>query len=557
MVDAQGRFVITFNGEIYNYQELRMELENAGHRLVGRSDTEVLLHAYMLWGDACLARLNGMFAFAIYDAGTATSPPSLFLARDRAGKKPLYYSHSHGSLRFASELKALDQHGELDVHALNHYLALGYYPGERCVFQGIKKLLPGFAAKYDLNDVSLHTWKWWEIPAAEDQDEDPDHLARQMGNLLEDSVRRRLVSDVPVGVFLSGGMDSSLVVAAAAHVSGKPVKTFTIRVPALGFDESSYARIVANRFGTEHHELVADSTSLSILDEMETYFDEPLGDSSVIPTYLVSRLTRGYVTVALGGDGGDELFGGYPHVKRALYFSSRCSWIPKQAWHLLGNLAARLPGGLKGRNRLQSWREGPLFERAWGTPFFDPSARQRILGLEVLDEIGEGLLAPELEMRKQLGRDKDPVYSICKTDFSTALVDDFLVKVDRASMMNALEIRAPFLDVRLVEFAFRRVPSALKCDGQRTRIIQRRLAQAWLPETLDLERKQGFSVPLGDWFRGAGTASILERLDGLPDIFDRPSVEDEIHQHMRGRENGSRIFALLMLAACSRRISAR
>jgi asparagine synthase (glutamine-hydrolysing) len=359
---------------------------------------------------------------------------------------------------------------------------------------------------------------------------------------------------VPVGVFLSGGLDSSLVTAAAARVSSKPVKTFTIRVPSMGFDESPYARIVADHFGTEHHELVADAANISVLEDMAEFLDEPLADSSLIPTFLVSRLTRRQVTVALGGDGGDELFGGYPHLLRATRGMQSWGWVPSLLWLSAGKLAEHLPVGLKGRNRVLSWREGPRMERAWGTPFFDRAARQTIFTLDAVAELGPSLAAPELEQGAILVSEEDPVRSICRLDFTSTLADDFLVKVDRASMMNSLEVRAPFLDPRLVEFAFCKVPSVWKCDGREPRRLERRLAQRWLPASLDLKRKQGFSVPLGDWFRELGFQAVRSRLEGLPAFINRAVVDALVRGHMNGRENGSRLFALVMLAACCRRL---
>ena len=245
MEDSTGRWVIVFNGEIYNFEELRAELEGSGARFRGRSDTEVLLEAYKLWGERCLERLNGMFAFAIYDKGSSAEPPTLFLARDRVGEKPLYYAHKGSLLRFASELNALGHRGQIDLRALNHYLALGCYPGDMCFLAGVRKLRPGFAARFSPLTGEWREWAWWTLPVVPaPAHADADDLTEELGELLADSVRLRLVADVPVGIFLSGGLDSSLVTAAAARVAGAPVKTFTIKVPAAGFDESPFARIV-------------------------------------------------------------------------------------------------------------------------------------------------------------------------------------------------------------------------------------------------------------------------------------------------------------------------
>jgi len=556
MIDSSGRFAIVFNGEIYNFPELRSELEAAGARFRGRCDTEVLLEAYKRWGEDCLTRLNGMFAFAIYDSGGSDAPPSVFLARDRVGKKPLYAVHAGTSLRFASELKALGHDGALDLAALNHYLAYGCYPGELCFQQGVRKLPAGHAARFTLATGQWRQWAWWSLPDhAIPAAGDPEPLTEELAALLSESVRRRLVADVPVGVFLSGGLDSSLVTAAAARVSAAPVKTFTIRVPATGFDESSYARLVASHFGTDHHELTADRASLAVLDDMAAFFDEPLADSSLIPTFLVSRLTRQHVTVALGGDGGDELFAGYNHYRAALRDARRFAWVPRPLWRAAAAGAGGLPAGLKGRNLLVSLREGPICQRVWGTSFFDRTVRGRLLVPEARAALGDDFLAPERGSRALLCDGADPVRALCRFDFATTLVDDYMVKVDRASMMNSLEVRAPFLDGNLVEFAFGKVPSVWKCDGVETRRLERRLARKWLPPSLDIDRKQGFSVPLDAWFREAGAQAVRERLVGLPEMIDGKMVEALIRGEMAGRANGARLFALVVLAACCRRLA--
>jgi asparagine synthase (glutamine-hydrolysing) len=558
MVDVLGRWIIVFNGEIYNFQELRAELESQGSTFRSTGDTEVLLEAYKVWGERFLARLNGMFALAIYDKGTVGKPPTLLLARDRTGKKPLYYVRNERSLRFASELKALDHHADLDLPSLNHYLALGYYPRELSFQKGVQKLLPGQAAIFEPLTGRWRDWTWWTLPTAcAARDVDPEALTSKMASLLTDSVRLRLISDVPVGIFLSGGLDSSLVTAAAARSSSQPVKTFTIRVPSTGYDESPYARLVATHFRTEHTELVADAASLGVLDEMADFLDEPLADSSVIPMFLVSRLTRRQVTVALGGDGGDELFGGYSHVLRAVRASRLLGWVPSCVWQGLARKAEQLPIGIKGRNLILSYQEGPKQERAWGTAFFDVTARKAILTADAIAELGVGLDLPERWKSVVLSGEDDAVQAIGRLDFKDVLPDDFLVKIDRCSMMHALEVRAPFLDPRLIDFAFREVPSVWKCDGRQTRRIERRLAEQWLPAELNLERKQGFSVPLGQWLRQAGEDSIWDRLDGLPCQIDQLAVSELIKGHLSGRENGSRLFALMMLASCCRQQAKR
>ena len=315
MVDTFGQLCITFNGEIYNYLDLRRELVARGHHFRTASDTEVILEAYRAWGVDCLSHLNGMFAFCLYDSAAQR----LFLARDRAGEKPLFYWHTPGHLVFASELKALMADPafprRLDLQALDYYLAYGYVPGEMCILQGVRKLAQGQAMTYDLETDTPRVWRYWQLrEPPSPADVSVDDLSAELETLLEDSVRRQLIADVPVGVLLSGGIDSSLVTAMASRVSSTPVKTFTISFPGHGaYDEGPYARLVAEYFGTQHTELVAEPAAVELLPALAWQYDEPMADSSMVPAYLVARLVRQHATVALGGDGGDELFGGYPH----------------------------------------------------------------------------------------------------------------------------------------------------------------------------------------------------------------------------------------------------
>jgi asparagine synthase (glutamine-hydrolysing) len=314
MSDETGTTIV-FNGEIYNYRELRTELETAGHCFRSRSDTEVILKAYAAWGADCLARLDGMFAFALMDAQAGR----LFMARDRAGEKPLYYSMTGRRMTFASELKALMAHPatprRIDAAALDAYLAYGHVQGSLCILAGVHKLPAAHALTFDVASGAVHIWRYWDLPPeAPDTTASLDSLAQELESLMEAAVRRQLVADVPVGVLLSGGIDSGLVTALAARVSDRPIRTFTMTVPGHpGLDEAPFARAVAQHCGTVHTELAAESVSFDLLPMLARQYDEPLGDSSIVPTYAVCRLIREHATVAFGGDGGDELFGGYPH----------------------------------------------------------------------------------------------------------------------------------------------------------------------------------------------------------------------------------------------------
>lgn len=555
MRSQDGRFTLVFNGEIYNFAQIRFELESLGHRFLSTGDSEVLLVAYFLWGEACLSRLNGMFAFAIHDKGSSTVAPSLFFARDRSGEKPFYFSHSFDEFSFASEAKALAHSGNINLQALNYYLSLGYVPANLCLFEGVHKLPPAHWARLDLKTGELRKYKYWALPSNQSNGRKVGgELAEEAGALLEDSVRLRLVSDVPVGVLLSGGLDSSLVVAAAARVSSAPVETFTIALPGSSLDEAHHAQKVASFFGTRHHVLPLDKPSLDLLDGLAPLIDEPIADSSILPAWLVFGLARKQVTVALGGDGGDELFGGYSDYTTSFADDRRWGAIPPPVMRAVATAASFLPAGVRGRNRLASLRGGPFQQLIWGRPYFDSRLRRRLLKEEAANELGAGLEAPEHFLLDLFHQGTDPLDSMTRTHFGSILPDDFLVKVDRASMAHSLEVRAPFLDHRLIEFAFGQVPSHWKVQGSESRRLERLLAKQWLPPDLDINRKQGFSIPINEWLRNEGEQGLMARMDGLPDVINLDEVRRLVRGHIAGRANGGRLFALIMLAMTMRNI---
>lgn len=558
MVSGCGRFIIIFNGEIYNYLELKAELEALGHRFQGSGDTEVLLVAYRQWGDDCLRRLNGMFALAIWDQGTVDVPPSLFLARDRVGEKPLYYAHCGRTFAFASELKAIPKElmGGIDLQALNYYLAFGYVPHSLCIASGVNKLAPAHAARFRSDTGELVIWKWWQLPPLTAQVRaDVGALTDEAEALLQDAVRLRMRSDVPVGVLLSGGLDSSLIVACAAQINSHPVKTFTMGLPGSRLDETEYAAIVASHFGTEHHVFEVPAPSLDILDEIASLVDEPIADSSLIPAYMVSKFAVQQVKVVLGGDGGDELFGGYDNYTTAFADHARLSWLPSWALRGAAALAAMLPPGVPGRNRLFALRGGPFESIVWGSTFFDMALRRRVLSGDAVQALGPAFLAPELSRLALFRTGIDPVDSMTRADFGSILPDGFLAKIDRASMAVSLELRSPLLDVRLIDFAFGRIPSEWKVQRNAGRRLQKRLGQRLLPATLDLNRKQGFSIPMNDWMRGPNMRWREGLADQLPDLINQQAVRDLIDGQARGRTNGARLFALVMLSIAVRNLS--
>lgn len=548
MSNLSGELTIVFNGEIYNFKDLRDELVEKGLKFHSRSDTEVILAAYNYWGIDCLSRLNGMFAFAIYDAQRKT----VFLARDRAGEKPLFYHYTNGILRFASELKALMADHTLprsiDPAALDCYLSMGYVPGERCILQGFNKLPPAHAMKFSLQNGETKLWRYWSPPEldtmAEQGSTNENDLINEMEILLEDSVRRQLVADVPVGVLLSGGVDSSLVTAMAVRSSNK-VKTFTIRFPGHGMlDETEHARLIARYFKTEHFELGAQPTTVDLLPQLAHQFDEPIVDSSMIPTFLVSQLVRQHCTVALGGDGGDELFGGYESYTRMLKMKNYLSSIPRSA-RLAISIAAEnsLPVGLKGRN----WLQGLGAELQNGLPLitsgFDVASRKRLM----LKNIGWPILA-ESVVKGRVPSTNDLLQRATRMDFANYLAEDILVKVDRSSMLNSLEIRAPFLDYRLIEFAFSRVPSRYKATTIERKILLKKLVSRILPAEFDQHRKQGFSIPLAYWLRSDLWQNYFRDvlLDSEYSMFNKKFILRLLEGQKNGRSNSERLFALVI-----------
>lgn len=559
MVSADGRAAIVFNGEIFNFESIRQELEAKGHHFHSTGDAEVLLTAYLEWGEDCLQRLNGMFAFAIFESGSGNENESLFFARDRSGEKPFYYVHdqSVGNFEFASELKAVRHSGSLDLQALNFYLALGYVPADRCLFKGVSKLPPGYCGRLNLKSGELTLHRYWSLPKNMPMSRaSGEEFAATAGDLIMDSVRLRLVADVPVGILLSGGLDSSLVAAAAARVSLSPIETFTISLPGSSLDESKHAQKVASYFGTRHHVMTLDIPNLGILDQMAPFIDEPIADSSMLPAWLVFSLARKRVSVALGGDGGDELFGGYSQYITSLADADQWGWVPPLFLSGLAVIAAKFPAGLRGRNRIASMREGPLRQMIWGTPYFDAKLRQRILKSDAVEELGGGLQGPELFLSSLFNQGIDPIDSMTRAHFGSALPDDFLVKVDRTSMMHSLEVRSPFLDHRLIEFTFSKVPSEWKVHHGESRRLQRILARQWLPSDLDIKRKQGFSIPINEWLRNDGESALMDRMESLPGVIDMKFVQGLIRGHLAGRENGGRLFALIMLSIAMRNIRA-
>lgn len=548
MLDAVRGLSIVFNGEIYNFRDLRKELSAAGYAFHTNSDTEVILAAYDRWGSACLTRLNGMFAIALFDARRET----VLLARDRAGEKPLFYRSEPGrSLRFASELKGLLSDPRMDRtlnrRAVDCYLMMGYVPGHECIVDGYNKLPPAHAIEFDLRSGSTKQWCYWHLPAvgadATAGQCDEVALLDELEALLEDSVHRQLEADVPVGVLLSGGVDSSLVTAMAVRASSR-VQTFTIGFPGHGaLDESEHARLIARHFGTQHTELMAEPATAELLPRLARQFDEPMSDSSMIPTFLVSELVRRECKVALGGDGGDELFGGYGGYSRLLWMKQRLGRFPLLPRRAAALAAEKLlPVGLKGRNWAQGLGEDLETSLPLMASFFDATTRQRLLRNH-----GPWPVVAKSILQQRVPVHPDLLQRATRMDFHNYLAEDILVKVDRASMLNSLEVRAPLLDYRIVEFAFGKVPSHLKATRLDKKILLKRLTARILPPAFDRHRKQGFSIPLAAWLKDGRFRELFHSV--LLDqncIFDRDLVKQLLKGQDRGLSNSERLFTLVL-----------
>lgn len=456
---------------------------------------------------------------------------------------------------FASELKAiisaLNKPLNIDYNALNFYLAFGYIPGSMCIVKDVYKLPPAHAALYDVKRNKLNIWPYWELPSLEQNCDkySKDELVDELEYLLEDSVKLRLVSDVPLGIFLSGGVDSSLVTAMAAKSSSQRIKTFNISFPGAGkYDESNYAKAIAEHFQTDHYTLSGNDSMSDALGEISAFIDEPIADSSLLPTYLISKLARKYITVALSGDGGDELFGGYSHYLRALRDKIWLSYIPDFINRFVSYTARLLPEGLKGRNWLLSLRNGYLEENIWGTPYFDFFTRKNIFQKSILNTLGMGIDEPELWKIKLLKNAIHDIDKLTRMDFLSYLPDDILVKVDRASMLNSLEIRSPWLDYRIVEFAFKKVHPKYKINNGKLRFLQRCLAERVLPKNFKLDRKQGFSIP-ADNVTGIAKPILSNNSvkNKLTSIFPEKYLNKLTNDYGGLKNNQPRVFALMML----------
>jgi asparagine synthase (glutamine-hydrolysing) len=539
---------IVFNGEIYNFQELRRELEAAGHRFYTNTDTEAIVHAYEQWGAAAIKRLRGMFGLAIWD----TTSKTLLVARDRVGIKPLYYAEADGRLYFGSELKSLleapELSREIDLDALDHYLSFLYTPRDGSIFKSVRKLPPGHLLTWRAGRASIE--QYWQIAAEETFAGSEADAVEQLRDVLTGAVQSHLISDVPLGAFLSGGIDSSLVVGLMARTSGARVKTFSIGFDEPAFDELEHARRVAQHFGTDHHEFVVRPDGVSILDDLVSHFDEPFADSSAIPTWYVSEMARRHVTVVLSGDGGDELFGGYdryvPHP-RVVAFDR---YSPRALRRVAAIAAEQLPHGARGKNFLRHVGRDEQGRYLDSIRFFGTDEKPELLSVDVRRKLTGP--DPETRLARHFERFAELPWpsQMMRFDAETYLPEDVLTKVDRMSMAHSIESRVPLLDNEVIAFAAT-LPAALKIKNGRRKHVLKEVAATLLPREILDRRKQGFGVPLGTWFRGNLRELFADTLLSSSSLqrgyFQPFFVREIVDEHLAGkRDHTLRLWQLVV-----------
>ncbi len=552
MTNEDGAISIVFNGEIYNYRELQPPLESQGHTFRTNSDTESIVHAYEQHGPACVDQLRGMFAFAIWD----DREKKLFIARDRVGKKPLYYTITrNGTFVFGSELKSLLQHPdverEINPQSLDAYFSLGYVPDPLSIFSNIEKLPPGHHLTFSQGRLQVE--RYWDFSYHTNGN---GHRARdyfeELRSLLDESVRLRLISDVPLGAFLSGGIDSSTIVALMARQMDQPVKTFSIGFEEDSYDELKYARLTAKKYGTDHHEFLVTPDICEVVDQLAWHFDEPFADSSAIPTYVVSKLAREHVTVVLTGDGGDELFAGYTRYvteRQRSRFDAIPGFVKQQ---VMSPMSRWLPHGAWGRNYLHNAALDSVNRYLDNVSIFSLLNKDGLYTAEFSDQLRNvSQLGSYFEELSSNVKSNAPLDALLYIDSKTYLPGDILTKVDRMSMAVSLEARVPLLDHKLIEFVTR-IPADLKMAGLETKHLFKQAVADLVPPEVLTRPKQGFGVPIHKWIN----QQLRERIhDTLSDprtlqrgYVSRSHVEVLLDEHERGRrDHAMALWSLLML----------
>lgn len=558
--------VLTYNGEIYNYLPLMHELMERGHKFRTHCDTEVIVHAWEEWGEDSVRRFNGMFAFALWDQKKQT----LFLARDRLGKKPLYYTLlADGHLLFASELKALLVHTglprKLETNAVEDYFAFGYVPDPKTILSGVHKLPPASTLLLTRGRNAAQPRVYWEVDMRPQPVESEEAVTRELETRFRDAVAKRLMSEVPLGAFLSGGVDSSSVVAMMAGLGSEPVRTCSISFGDPRFNESQFAASVSKRFSTSHSVEQVDPEDFSLVDDLARIYDEPFADSSAIPTYRVCELARKTVTVALSGDGGDENFAGYRRYRWHSYEEKLRSRLPaglrRAVFGTLGRLYPKLdwaPKVLRAKATLEAIGRDSIEGYLHGVSIFPDELRRRLFSEGFRREL-QGYQAVEVFRAHARNAPVEDALSLIQyLDYKTYLPGDILVKVDRASMAHSLEVRVPLLDYELVEW-IGRLPASLKLRGREGKHIFKRAMRPHLPDDILYREKMGFGVPLASWFRGPLRERMRSAILGgsleRSGIFDPRSLRTLVDQHQSGqRDHSAVLWALLMFDGFERRV---
>lgn len=550
--------VVVFNGEIYNFQSLAAELEAAGHRFATKSDTEVIVHGWEQWGEECVQRFRGMFAFALWDRNRKT----LFLARDRLGVKPMHYGLlPDGRLLFGSELKALVAHPdfrrEIDEPAIEEYFAFGYIPDPRTIYRDARKLAPAHWLRWRVGEREPTLQRWWDARFEPDESIGMTQACEQLQAHLAESVKLRLISEVPLGAFLSGGVDSSAVVATMAQFSDAPVKTCSIAFDVASFDESEYAKQVAERYRTDHYSETVRSDDFTLIDRLTGLYDEPYADSSAIPTYRVCELARKRVTVALSGDGGDETFGGYRRYKfqvREQAFRDRIpAGLRRTLFGALGRVYPQfdaMPRVLRARSTFEAMARSAVDAYCHSVSIVREPERASLFSPAFRARLG-GYNAREVFAAHAAQANTDDALSLVQyLDYHTYLPGDINTKVDRAAMAHSLETREPLMDHVLVEWAAR-LPSRLKLAGGEGKLVLKKAMEGKLPNDILYRPKMGFAVPLVAWFRGPLRGEVQRVLEGdalaATGWFDPRTLAGIADEHLSGRRDRSAtIWALLM-----------
>ena len=565
LYNEDGSVVVMFNGEIYNYRELIPELVRAGHAFKTKSDTEVIVHAWEEWGEDCVTRFRGMFAFALWDRNRET----LFLARDRLGVKPMYYARlGDGTLIFGSELKALMLHPafkrEIEPRAVENYLAYGYVPEPHTIFSGALKLPPGCTLAVRRGRLFPEARQYWDIPFQPRSALSPEEAIEELVVRLRDAVASRMISDVPLGAFLSGGVDSSAVVAMMAGCANEPVNTCSISFGDPEYNEAAYAQAVAERYTTNHRVERVDSDDFGLLDTLADVYDEPFADSSAIPTYRLCQLARKSVTVALSGDGGDENFAGYRRYRWHVYEERMRSVLPHAVrapvFGLLGNIYPKAdwaPKVFRAKSTLEALARSSIEGYFHSVSVMGDPLRNRLVSDSFRRQL-QGYRAVEVLRRHAARAPRDePLSFVQYLDMKTYLVGDILTKVDRASMAHSLEVREPLLDHRLMEWLSCLSP-ALKLRGREGKYLFKKALEAYLPNDILYRPKMGFAVPLASWFRGPlkerVESAVLGPVLGDSGYFNPKFLREMVEEHRSGRRDYSvPLWSLLMFEAFLRK----